>query len=128
MNDDRYPYAETIIERKILYAEEELVFFQGNKYKSLKDFLAASSRLEVNGLGEEKKLKKNNSSNKYAHCFKKYNLNLMEDNSKLDAHNSLLKFHVDIEKYKKLFKRKRDLEIEFTEENCSNENKRSRLE
>ena len=132
LSDDRYPYEQTIVERKILYFEEELVFFLQNQHKSLKCFEAAALRLERNGLGEYKQLKKNSGSTKNSHCFQKINFNELENEERLEAQNSLIKFHIDIEKYRKLFSKRKlnhDIDLERSPENEESQTiKKRRLE
>ena len=105
--DDSYMYEETIIERKILLCDDELVFFNGNQHKCIKDFDRAATRLENHGLGELKKEKKNTLSSKSSKCFKKFNINDLDDDSQLNAINNLLRFHVDIIKYKRQFSKRK---------------------
>ena len=65
--DDSYPYEETLIERKILLFEEQLVFFNGNHQIFLKAFEKAATALEINGLGELTKDKKISNPTKVFH-------------------------------------------------------------
>lgn len=124
LEDDRYRYEETIVDRKILYADEDLVFFNGNKHKTLKDFQTSGNRLDSNGLGQLKQLKKNASSSKVAHCFQKFNFNELTGDERLDAQNSLIKFHVDIEKYKKLFLKRKYEDINDLDHDDDNPKKK----
>jgi hypothetical protein len=51
--------------------------------------------------------KKNDTSNKSATCFKKINFYELDDDQQLICINNLLKFHVDIDQYKKTCTNKR---------------------
>lgn len=104
-----FPLNEIKLERKILLSDGDTVFFESNKHFKVTDFEAASAKLKRFNLGflTQEKKDASSTSQKKSKCFKKRDLDELEENDKLIVLNALIKFQVDPELYKETFSKRK---------------------